>query len=157
MFTINLGLNKMNSNNIAHINPNVISIDSAKYLAVKGDQVTTTSRDVAEVFRKRHDDVLKKIKAVECSEEFAARNFAVSEYVDATGRKLLMYEITKDGFTFLAMGFTGKKAAQFKEAYINAFNQLEAELNKRLLSQHESKTLTNAQAGHIYNLQKQRL
>jgi hypothetical protein len=42
-----------------------------------------------------------------------------------------MYCITRDGFVFLAMGFTGTKAAQFKEAYINAFNQMEKQLNKQ--------------------------
>ncbi|EGD1134269.1 Rha family transcriptional regulator, partial [Escherichia coli] len=40
------------------------------------------------------------------------------------------YQITRDGFAFLAMGFTGKRAAQFKEAYINAFNQMEKLLSK---------------------------
>ena len=43
-------------------------------------------------------------------------------------RKLPCYQITRDGFAFLAMGFTGKRAAQFKEAYINAFNQMEQAL-----------------------------
>ncbi|MGK5615600.1 Rha family transcriptional regulator, partial [Proteus mirabilis] len=58
------------------------------------------------------------------------RNFSLSEYIDSTGRKLPLYEMTKDGFVFLVMGFTGKKAAQFKEAYIAAFNRMEAELTK---------------------------
>ncbi|HAN2493731.1 TPA: Rha family transcriptional regulator, partial [Escherichia coli] len=79
---------------------------------------------------KRHDDVLKKIRTLECSASFTARNFSVSDYTDCTGRKLPCYQITRDGFAFLAMGFTGKRAAQFKEAYINAFNQMEKQLSK---------------------------
>ncbi|EBA6490188.1 Rha family transcriptional regulator, partial [Salmonella enterica] len=50
------------------------------------------------------------------------------EYIDAKGEKRPMYEMTKDGFVFLVMGFTGKKAAAFKEAYIAEFNRMEAEL-----------------------------
>lgn len=90
-------------------------------------KAVTTSQAVATYFIKRHDDVLKKIRLLDCSPEFTARNFAASEYIDSTGRKLPMYEMTKDGFVFLVMGFTGKKAAAFKEAYIAEFNRMEAE------------------------------
>lgn len=88
-------------------------------------QAVTSSQAVADYFIKRHDNVIQKIKNLECSSKFAALNFKESEYTDATGRKLPCYNITRDGFAFLAMGFTGKRAAQFKEAYINAFNQME--------------------------------
>ena len=90
--------------------------------------VTTTSQQVAQHFGKRHDTVLRAIANLDCSPEFTARNFAASEYTDSTGRKLPAYRLTRDGFVFLAMGFTGKDAAQWKEAYINAFNRMEAEL-----------------------------
>ncbi|MDN6874080.1 Rha family transcriptional regulator [Pseudomonas citronellolis] len=93
-------------------------------------QITTTSLDVAAHFKKRHDTVLRAIRLLECSAEFTARNFAVSEYTDSTGRKLKQFRMTRDGFAFLAMGFTGKEAAKWKEAYINAFNRLEQELRK---------------------------
>lgn len=88
-------------------------------------QAITTSLKVAEVFGKRHTDVLRTIRNLECSPEFTERNFALSEYADTTGRKLPMYTITRDGFAFLASGFTGKEAAQWKEKYIAAFNELE--------------------------------
>ncbi len=52
----------------------------------------------------------------------------MSEYTDNTGRKLQSYEMTKDGFMFLVMGFTGKKAAAIKEAYINAFNEMKPQI-----------------------------
>lgn len=64
-----------------------------------------------------------------CSAEFTEHNFVLSEYTDASGRKLPCYQITRDGFAFLAMGFTGKRAARFKEAYINAFNLMEKSLS----------------------------
>ncbi|EAU5127857.1 Rha family transcriptional regulator [Salmonella enterica] len=99
-------------------------------ITVVNGQAVTSSIAVANYFIKRHDDVLKKIRALECSPEFTARNFAVSEYTDATGRKLPMYQITKNGFVFLVMGFTGKKAATFKEAYIAEFDRMENELRQ---------------------------
>ncbi len=94
-------------------------------ITIVNGQAVTSSLAVADYFTKRHDDVLKKIRSLECSPEFTARNFAESEYTDATGRTLPCYQITRDGFAFLAMGFTGKRAAQFKESYITAFNQME--------------------------------
>lgn len=98
-------------------------------IAIVDGQAVTSSLAVANFFSKRHDDVLKKIRTLECSASFTARNFSVSDYTDCTGRKLPCYQITRDGFAFLAMGFTGKRAAQFKEAYINAFNQMEKQLS----------------------------
>ncbi|MDR1926176.1 MAG: Rha family transcriptional regulator [Endomicrobium sp.] len=95
---------------------------------VVNNQSVTTSLKIAEVFNKRHDAVLRSIKSLDCSEEFNLHNFAVVEYIDAKGEKRPSYTITRDGFTFLAMGFTGKKAAQFKEAYIKAFNTMEQTL-----------------------------
>ena len=94
------------------------------------NQPVTTSLLVAEAFGKRHDDVLRKLRVLECSEEFNARNFALVKYMDGKGESRPMYQMTKDGFMFLVMGFTGKKAAQVKELYINAFNQMEAELRE---------------------------
>lgn len=94
-------------------------------VVMRRKEAMTTSLKVAEVFHKRHDDVLKSIHNLDCSDDFTHRNFAVSTYEDASGKSNPMYYITRDGFTFLAMGYRGKKAAAFKEAYINAFNQME--------------------------------
>ena len=97
-------------------------------VVISNCQAKTTSLAIAKAFGKNHFDVLKSIRNLECSEEFTASNFAVSEYLDPTGRKLPMYEITRDGAVFLIMGYTGKEAARFKEAYIAAFNRMESEL-----------------------------
>ncbi|HEA8891672.1 TPA: Rha family transcriptional regulator [Escherichia coli] len=103
-------------------------------IAIVDGQVVTSSLAVADFFSKRHDDVLKKIRILDCSPEFCARNFAETSILvrqpNGGTRKLPCYQITRDGFAFLAMGFTGKRAAQFKEAYINAFNQMEKQLSK---------------------------
>lgn len=100
-------------------------------IILRRKEAVTTSLKVAEVFHKRHDDVLKSIHNLDCSDDFTHRNFAVSTYEDASGKSNPMYYITRDGFTFLAMGYRGKKAAAFKEAYINAFNQMEKTLAER--------------------------
>jgi len=112
-------LGSMSMNAIAHI-------DDAVF--IQDQQVKTTSLKVAEFFAKQHKDVLRKLESLDCSTDFTERNFTLSEYLDSTGRKLPMYEMTKDGFMFLVMGFTGAAAAKIKEAYINTFNQMAAML-----------------------------
>ncbi|MDH1743517.1 Rha family transcriptional regulator [Comamonas thiooxydans] len=97
-------------------------------LAIVDGQITTTSQQIAEHFGKAHRSVLLAIRRLECSTEFTEHNFVRSEYADVTGRKLPCYRITRDGFVFLAMGFTGKESAQWKEAYITAFNKMEVRL-----------------------------
>lgn len=97
----------------------------------KNKQPVTTSRKIAKLFEKNHRDVLRGIKNLECSDEFRERNFAQSSYRNQQGKLQPEYEITRDGFFFVAFGFTGKKAAQFKEIFIQAFNEMEAKLQQR--------------------------
>jgi len=103
----------------------------APELAVINGNITTTSLQVAEHFGKRHSDVIRAIRNLGTPQEFTERNFALSEFTDTTGRALPAYRITRDGFTLLAMGFTGKEALQWKLAYLDAFNQMERELVAR--------------------------
>jgi Rha family phage regulatory protein len=86
----------------------------------------TTSLLVAETFGKRHDIVLRDIESLECSQEFNLLNFVEIEYKDQRNRTQKAYEMTKDGFSFLVMGYTGAKAAKFKETFIIEFNKREA-------------------------------
>lgn len=108
-------------------------------VAIINNHVTTTSAAVAEFFGKRHADVLRAIEKLECSPEYHQRNFALMTVEVAIGkgatRKDKAYRITKDGFVFLAMGFTGKEAAQWKEAYISAFNAMEEEIIQKAVKQ----------------------
>ena len=92
----------------------------------------TTSRAVAEQFGKTHAHLLRDIEKLkqdlEQTEEgkaFSQSNFGLSTGLDSRGKEQPLYLLTRDGFTLLAMGFTGAKAVQFKVAYINAFNRME--------------------------------
>lgn len=100
-------------------------------LTVVDSKVVVSSRVVAEVFGKEHKNVLRDITCLDCTEEFNRLNFEPVKYRDGKGEMRPEYLLTRDGFTILAMGFTGPKAMQFKEAYINAFNRMEAELRDR--------------------------
>jgi|TARA_R110000751_G_scaffold141815_1_gene245287 Rha family phage regulatory protein len=91
-------------------------------------QLMTTSKIVSDVFGKVHRDVVRSIKELKCSDEFRVRNFAQSYYVSPQNKKLQCYEMTRDGFSILCMGFTGNKAMEWKEKYINAFNEMESGL-----------------------------
>ena len=92
----------------------------------KGNPITT-SLLIAEKFGKRHADVLRAIGNLNCSHDFLERNFAsmlrTKELPNNAIRDDSYYLLTKDGFSFLVMGFTGEKAGQFKESFINAFNK----------------------------------
>lgn len=95
----------------------------------RGGQVRANSRDVAATFAKRHGDVLRAVRdLVDQAPELNQRNFASVEYVDAKGEQRAAYEMNRDGFTLLAMGFTGATALKFKLAYIDRFNAMEEEL-----------------------------
>lgn len=124
-----------------------------------------TSIDVAETFEKRHDNILKDIRDLQCSEKFRLLNFEESYYVNSQNKKQPMYYITKDGFILLAMGYNGEKAIRFKEAYIDQFNQMEDLLKGKLIEREKGiavrQSLTKAiqqsgendrTHGHAYSL-----
>ena len=100
-------------------------------ITIKKDKAVTSSLKVAEMFHKRHDNVLRDIRNLDCSEEFRLLNFGESRYMNEQKHYQPMYYMTKDGFTFLVMGYTGKKAAEFKEDYIKAFNLMENTLKEK--------------------------
>ena len=113
---------------------------------VSGNQIVTTSIKVSEYFGKRHSDVIRKIKGLmaDHSSEFGERNFALAGYIDEQGKPRPMYELTKDGWLMLVMGFTGPKAAAIREAYIKAFNWMAEQLTGRrheLMNQHNEACL----------------
>lgn len=101
-------------------------------VAVENEHAVTTSLRVAEVFGKQHKNVLRDIQNLDCSDDFRKLNFEPSHIIKQLpnngSKKLPMYYITRDGFMFLVMGFTGKTAAKWKEAYIKAFNEMEAKI-----------------------------
>lgn len=91
----------------------------------------TNTLKVAEYFEKRHDNILRRLESLECSDEFRLLNFKASYYLNEQNKKQPMYLMTQDGFTLLVMGFTGKKAMQFKESYISAFNAMRKQIIAR--------------------------
>ena len=94
---------------------------------IQGNQVVVASRKVAEHFEKLHKHVLDSIREILSAENSADKFFKKTSYV-YRGRTLPEYLMTRDGFSLLAMGFTGKKALQWKIKYIEAFNQMEEAL-----------------------------
>ena len=94
-------------------------------------QPTTTSLLIAEAFGKKHKNVLQAIERLECSDRFTRLNFQPSEYWDTTGRTLPMLIVTEKGFSMLAMGFTGKRAAEWRERDIEAFDAMKTALLQR--------------------------
>lgn len=115
-------------------------------LTVIDNHPITTSLDVAAYFGKLHKNVIQKIISLDCSPEFNELNFKPVDYLDTKSEKRPMYQMTKDGFMFLVMGFTGKKASKLKEAYITAFNEMELRFQKNAggLSELEKYKMLNA-------------
>lgn len=103
-------------------------------LTVKNNQITVSSLYVAQVFHKRHGHIINTIDKTiqDTGHEFSQPNFRLAKYKDNQGKMRKSYNLTKDGFVFLVMGFTGKEVARFKVEYINAFNQMQ----QQLLEQH---------------------
>ena len=125
-------------------------------VTVVNGNATTLSTDVADFFEKRHDDVIKAIRKI-VSSLSADRlgNFAETVVTRANPSggapiKSKAYRLTRDGFTFLAMGFTGARAQEFKWAYIDAFNKMESALRQcPAQAQLPAPTLTEQQSYQI--------
>lgn len=101
---------------------------------MKNQQAVTSSLQIAEAFGKQHKDVLEAIRDKMSTAENSAlfKMFYEDTYVAGNGKRNKMYYMNRDGFTFLAMGFTGKKADEFKLKYIEAFNQMENSIKTQL-------------------------
>ena len=102
----------------------------------KDGQLVVSSRQVAEHFDKQHKDVLESIRSIQgqiSTAEFSAL-FILSSYKAANGKNNPEYLLTRDGFTLLAMGFTGPKALEWKLKYIEAFNKMEQLKNNLLVT-----------------------
>lgn len=117
---------------------------------VKNDngELITTSKIIADVFGKAHRKVIRDISELDCSDEFRAANFGQSSYTSPQNKVLKCFDVTRDGMVFLCMGFTGKKAASWKEKYIAAFNEME----KGLLNVDSEMTRLSNQGKNIKQL-----
>lgn len=102
-------------------------------LAVIDGVPCVSSLAIAEKFGKQHKGILRAIaNALEqVSDDFGRRNFAPISYHDEYGREQPAFNLTRDGFSYVCMGFTGKEAAKWKVAYIEAFNAMEKALAEK--------------------------
>ena len=109
-------------------------------VVLKNKQATTTSLIVSEYFGKRHERIMRDIEDIRLKFnkhkngviEFK-KMFQENSYSDTRNRKQVMYEINRDGFMLLVMGFTGQKAFDIKLKFIEAFNLMEEYIKKNEL------------------------
>lgn len=121
---------------------NNLEMTNTELVEVKNQQVVTDSRKVAETFGKEHSKVIRSIENIITEaknglSDLAAQNratkfFYETIYKDNSGKSNKMYYLNRDGFSLLVMGFTGKKAMQWKLKYIEAFNQMEQQQKPQL-------------------------
>ena len=94
------------------------------------NQLVTSSQIIAAYFNKEHRNVLADIRAILAAENSAAKFFYTASFLNR-GKRYPMYFMNRDGFSLLAMGFTGKKALEWKIRYIQAFNEMERKLKEQ--------------------------
>ena len=108
----------------------------------KEEILTANSRDVAEHFEKQHKDVLESIRNL-TAENSATKSMFIETSFESRGKFYPQYELARDGFSLLVMGFTGSKALEWKLKYIEAFNEMEREL-KRLFEERKRTEIERA-------------
>ncbi|HED4729716.1 TPA: Rha family transcriptional regulator [Campylobacter jejuni] len=124
-------------------------------LEVVDNAVYTTSLSVAEVFNKNHKNIIRKINEFP-KDNFTKLNFEPSKYIDSTGRILPCYNLTRDGFSLLVMGFTGEKAYKWKVEFIKVFNEMEKRLRNIEYEKHD-KLAFRQSLGYKSQLKQQKL
>lgn len=105
----------------------VIINDVEVHLVSRDGSIFANSREVSLVFEKAHKHVMAK---VESFSDRGRANFRLTSYTDGSNRNNKMYEMNRDGFMFLAMGFTGEKAENWKLDLIDAFNEMERQIKE---------------------------
>lgn len=111
-----------------------------KDLVIMHDQqAVTTSLKVAEIFEKKHQHVMESIRKLTVENSTVRKMFVEDSYLNSRNQQQPMYYMNRDGFTLLAMGFTGSKAMEFKLKYIEAFNKMEQIVRQELPQTPEEK------------------
>lgn len=100
-------------------------------LSTQNGEPVASSRQIAESFEKNHRDVLRAVDNLKEDVRNFAQMFFETTVLDSYGREQRAYLMNRDGFTLLAMGFTGKAALEWKLKYIAAFNEMEKKLAKQ--------------------------
>lgn len=96
-------------------------------LVSRDGSIFANTLEVSDVFEKRHTDVIRKLHGLS---DRAKRNFAL-KYYKSNGKDFQMYEMNRDGFMLLAMGFTGAEAENWKLDLIDAFNEMERQIKEQ--------------------------
>lgn len=100
-------------------------------LSTQNGEPVASSRQIAESFGKEHKDTLESIRQILAAENSATKSMFYETTFENRGKQYPMYLMNRDGFTLLAMGFTGKAALEWKLKYIQAFNEMEKQLAQR--------------------------
>jgi len=100
-------------------------------LSMQSGEPVASSRQVAENFGKEHKDTLESIRQILAAENSATKSMFYETTFENRGKQYPMYLMNRDGFTLLAMGFTGKAALEWKLKYIAAFNEMEKKLTEQ--------------------------
>ena len=103
-------------------------------VVIQNNQIVVSSKDIADHFGKQHKDVLENIHNILAAENSATKFYQETTYQNR-GKDYKEYLMNRDGFSLLAMGFTGKKALQWKLKYIEAFNEMEETLKQGYLEE----------------------
>lgn len=131
------------------MNHTIKRAEAAALVNIDREELWTDSLKIAERFGKRHKNVLQAIDRLECSAVFNRLNFQPVDYIDAKGETRRMIRMTRDGFMFLVMGFTGKPAAAVKEYFIAAFNAMEKELRNQKVDTRNAECLEARAKGKL--------
>ena len=124
-----------------------------KDLVIMHDQqAVTTSLVLAEVFKKKHQHVMEAIRKLTVENSTVKKMFVEDSYLNSRNQQQPMYYMNRDGFTLLAMGFTGSKAMEFKLKYIEAFNQMEKKIKEE--TQFRLPTNLNEMSTMFYSVMK---
>ncbi|OQR15197.1 Rha family transcriptional regulator [Ligilactobacillus salivarius] len=115
-------------------------------------QAVTTSLKVAEIFEKNHRDVMERIRNMSAENSAVLKMVIKDEYTNSQNKQQPMYYMNRDGFTLLAMGFTGSKAMEFKLKYIEAFNKMEKQIKEE--TQFRLPTNLNEMSTMFYSVMK---
>ena len=115
-------------------------------------QAVTTSLKVAEIFEKEHRVVMKSIRNLTAQNYAVKKMFVEDSYLNSRNQQQPMYYMNRDGFTLLAMGFTGSKAMEFKLKYIDAFNKMEKQIKEK--AQFRLPTNLNEMSTMFYSVMK---
>ena len=113
----------------------------------KNSDAWVTTRNVARLFDKEHKHIMEAIRdriLPDVSEEFGGSNFRPVKYRDSKGESRPEYLLNRKSFSMVVMGFTGKKAMAFKEAYIEAFETMATVIDTRKISKAGYKEMTGA-------------